>query len=53
MLLSTGLEVVLTLDRLRAISVRLNEYRAPLVTMGLFTRDELHSLCLDANLLDQ
>ena len=42
-----------TLDRLWAISVRLSEYRAPIVTAGLFTRDELQCLCLDANLLGQ
>jgi len=50
---SRGLGIVFNLDRLRAISVHLSEYRAPIATAGLFTRDELHGLSLDANLLGQ
>jgi len=53
MLSSPGLEIVFAPDRPWAISVRRSEQRAPTVTRGLFIRDELHSLCLDANLLGQ
>ena len=48
-----GLEIVFTLVPPRPIGARLGEYRAPTATTGLFARDELHSLGLDANLLDQ
>jgi len=47
---SPGLELVFALDCTRATGVRLSEYRTP---VGLFTRDELHSLGLDVNLLGQ
>ena len=50
---SARLEIVFALDRPWAIGVRLSEYRTPTATTGLFPRDELHSLSLDANLLDQ
>jgi len=48
-----GLEIVFTIDPPGAIGARLSEYRAPVATAGLFTRDELHCLGLDENLLGQ
>lgn len=50
---SRRLEVVFTLDCPWTIGVRLSEYRAPIATSGLFARDELHSLSLYANFLNQ
>ena len=48
---SSVLEIVFALDRPRTIGVLLSEYRAPIATGGLFARDKLHRLSLDANIL--
>jgi len=50
---SRGLGFVFTLDHMRAIGVRLSEYRTSIATAGLFPCDKLHSFSLDVNLLGQ